>query len=72
MPAPFYCLFVASFDRFLTKVERLHIETYKRLCKEFGGKFIRVRNDDKAMAIAAVARNYHISQIVIGESQRSR
>lgn len=72
MHAPFYCLFVDGSDRFLTKVESLHIETCERLCKEFGGEFIRVRDQDKAMAIAAVARNYHISQIVIGESQRSR
>nr|WP_242036709.1 hypothetical protein [Leptolyngbya sp. FACHB-321] len=50
----------------------MHIKTCERFCKEFGGEFIRVRDDDKAMAIAAVARSYHISQIVIGESQRSR
>lgn len=72
MHAPFYCLFVDDPDRFLSKSESLHIETCERLCKEFGGEFIRVTNYDKAKAIADVARNYYITQIVIGESQRSR
>ena len=72
MHAPFYGLFVAAPDHFLTKVESLHIETCERLCKEFGGELIRVTEADKAKAIADVARNYRITQIVIGESQRSR
>jgi two-component system sensor histidine kinase KdpD len=72
MHAPFYCLFVDDPDRFLTKAESLHIETCERLCKEFGGEFIRVSGQDKAKAIADVAKNYYITQIVIGESQRSR
>ncbi|MBD3886580.1 sensor histidine kinase KdpD [Phormidium tenue FACHB-886] len=72
MHAPFYCLFVDDPDRFLNKAESLHIETCERLCKEFGGEFIRVSNQNKANAIAEVARNYHVTQIVIGESQRSR
>jgi two-component system sensor histidine kinase KdpD len=72
MHAPLYCLFVDDPDRFLTKSESLHVETCERLCQEFGGEFIRARGYDKASAIAEVAQNYHITQIVIGESQRSR
>ncbi|MGI0484896.1 universal stress protein [Pantanalinema rosaneae CENA516] len=72
MHAPFYCLFVDDPDRFLTKTESLHIENCERLCKEFDGEFIRVTNQDKAKAIAEVAKDYYITQIVIGESQRSR
>lgn len=71
MHAPFYCLFVDDPDRFLTKVESLHIETCERLCREFGGEFIRMTNYDKARAIAQIAKSYYITQIVIGESQRS-
>ena len=71
MHAPFYCLFVDDPDRFLTKAESLHIETCERLCQEFGGEFIRVTNYDKAKAIAQIAKSYYITQIVIGESQRS-
>jgi len=72
MHAPFYCLFVNDPERFLTKVESLHIETCERLCKEFGGEFVRVTDYDKVKAIAEIARTYRITQIVIGESQRSR
>jgi two-component system sensor histidine kinase KdpD len=72
MHAPFYCLFVDDPARFLTKEESLHIETCERLCQEFGGEFVRVSNQDKAKAIAEIAQSYHITQIVIGESQRSR
>ncbi|HEY9826221.1 MAG TPA: sensor histidine kinase KdpD [Stenomitos sp.] len=72
MHAPLYGLFVDDPDRFLSKAESLHIETCERLCKEFGGEFIRVSEQDKAKAIADVAKNYYITQIVIGESQQSR
>jgi two-component system sensor histidine kinase KdpD len=72
MHAPFHCLFVDNPDRFLTREESLHIENCERLCHEFGGHFIRVKNHDVAQAIADVAKNYYITQIVIGESQRSR
>jgi two-component system sensor histidine kinase KdpD len=72
MHAPFYCLFVDDPDRFLTKEESLHIETCERLCKEFGGNFIRITGTDKASAIAQTAQTYHVTQIVIGESQTSR
>jgi len=72
MNAPVYAVFVAAPDRFLTKEESLHIETCEKLCKEFGGTFIRVKSNDVATAIADVAKEYHITQIVIGESQHSR
>lgn len=72
MNAPLYAVFVEASDRFLTKEESLHIETCDKLCKEFGGTLIRVKSHDIATAIADVAQKYHITQIVIGESQRSR
>ncbi|MBW4469691.1 MAG: sensor histidine kinase KdpD [Stenomitos rutilans HA7619-LM2] len=72
MHGPLYCLFVDNPDRFLTKEESLHIETCENLCKEFGGQFLRVNDHDVARAIATAAQNYHISQIFIGESRRSR
>jgi two-component system sensor histidine kinase KdpD len=72
MHAPLYGLFVDDPDRFLSKQESLHIETCERLFREFGGQFIRVSDRDKARAIAEVAQTYRITQIVIGESQRTR
>ncbi|MDZ8223091.1 universal stress protein [Nostoc sp. ChiVER01] len=72
MNAPLYTLFVADPERFLTKEESLHIHTCEKLCKEFEGSFIRVTNSNVANAIAQTAEKYRITQIVIGESQRSR
>ncbi len=72
MNAPLFSVFVADPDRFLTKEESLYIETCERLCREFEGEFIRVTNGNIAASIAEVAQKYRITQIIIGESQRSR
>jgi two-component system, OmpR family, sensor histidine kinase KdpD len=72
MHAKLYVLFVNEPDRFLTKAESLHIETCERLCQEFGGEFVRVRDYNVVKAIAQTAKQYRITQIVIGESQKSR
>jgi len=72
MNAPLYAAFVEDPDKFLTKEESLHVETCEKLCQEFGGTFIRVKDRDIAKAIADVACKYRVTQIVIGESQRSR
>jgi two-component system sensor histidine kinase KdpD len=72
MNGPLYVVFVADPDRFLTKDESLYVETCEKLCKEFDGTFIQVKSHNVAQAIAQVAQKYHITQIVIGESQRSR
>lgn len=72
MNAPLYAVFVDASDRFLSKEESLHVETCEKLCKEFGGEFLRVRNSDVPSAIAEVAATHHITQIIIGESQQSR
>jgi two-component system sensor histidine kinase KdpD len=72
MNAPFYALFVDNPDRFLTKAESLHVETCQKLCQEFNGQFLRVQSPNIAQAISEVAKQYRITQIVIGESQQSR
>ena len=72
MHARFYVLYVNEPDRFLTKVESLHIATCERLCQEFGGEFVQVRDYNVIKAIAQTAQQYRITQIVMGESQKSR
>jgi two-component system sensor histidine kinase KdpD len=72
MHAQLYVLFADDPDRFLTKAESLHIETCERLCKEFEGTFIRVRDSQALKAIVETAKEYRITQIVMGESQKSR
>ncbi|TRV06591.1 MAG: sensor histidine kinase KdpD [Microcystis wesenbergii Mw_MB_S_20031200_S109] len=72
MNAEFFVIFVDNPDRFLTKEEALHIETCERLCRDFEGKFLRVKSYQVAEAIAEVAERERITEIVIGESHQSR
>ncbi|MEG4507896.1 universal stress protein [Microcoleus sp. F6_B4] len=72
MNAPFYAVFVNDPDKFLTKAESLHVETCEKLCQEFNGQFLRVNGTNIAKAISEVAKQYRVTQIVIGESQQSR
>ncbi|MBC1259259.1 sensor protein KdpD [Trichormus variabilis] len=72
MNARLYTIFVANPERFLTKKESLHIDTCEKLCKEIGGEFLHIKSHNIAQEIAQVAARYHITQIVIGESQQPR
>ncbi|WP_427159705.1 sensor protein KdpD [Aliinostoc sp. HNIBRCY26] len=72
MNARLYGVFVADPERFLTKKESVHIDTCEKLCQEFGGEFLYVKSQNVAQEIAQVAAKYHITQIVIGESQQPR
>ena len=72
MNAPFYVVFVDHPERFITKAETLHVETCEKLCQEFEGIFLRVHHLNVALAIAQVAEQQRITQIVIGESQQAR
>jgi len=72
MNAPFFILFVENPDHFLTKTEALHIETCQQLCREFEGNFLRIKSYNVPKAIADVAQQEKITQIVIGESLQSR
>lgn len=72
MNARLYLLFVAHPERFLSKQEGLQIELCEKLCKEMGGKFLREASYDVTKTIIEVANNYHITQIVMGESHKSR
>jgi len=72
MNAEFFVIFVDNPERFLTREEALHIETCERLCREFEGKFLRIKSYQVAEAIAEVAERERITQIVIGESLQSR
>jgi two-component system sensor histidine kinase KdpD len=67
-----FVLFVAPPNQFLSKPEALHIETCQRLTQDFEGEFIRQESDNVVEAIAQIASTYRITQIVLGESHRSR
>ncbi|WAS04693.1 hypothetical protein LQF76_11805 [Gloeomargaritales cyanobacterium VI4D9] len=50
----------------------MSIETCQRLTQEFSGEFIRIEGEDVVQAVAQVIQTYHITQIVLGETRRSR
>lgn len=72
MRARLYGLFVVHPERFLTKEESLHLETCEHLCREVGGEFLRVTDSNITKAIAEVAHKYHITQVVLGQTKKSR
>ncbi|WP_413165915.1 sensor histidine kinase KdpD [Capilliphycus salinus ALCB114379] len=72
MNAKLYALFVDNPNHFLSKEDSLHVETCERLCKEFNGEFIQLRSPNVLDTIIEVARTERITQIVVGETHRSR
>ncbi len=72
MNSRLFVLFVSNPHHFLSKTEALHIETCQRLTQEFEGEFIRQEADHVVEAIAQVAQTHRITQIVLGETRRSR
>jgi two-component system, OmpR family, sensor histidine kinase KdpD len=72
MRSRLYVLYVNNPDRFLTKEESLYLETCEKLSGQFGGEFIRVDSNNITQAIAQTAKKYYITQIVLGQTQRSR
>lgn len=72
MRSRLYVLYVSNPDRFLSKEESLYLETCEKLCEQFGGEFIRVNSNNITDAIAETAKKYFITQVVLGQTQRSR
>jgi two-component system sensor histidine kinase KdpD len=72
MRARLYALFVENPEHFLTREESLHLETCEHFCQEFGGEFIRIKNANIAEAITQAAQKYHVTQVILGQSQKSR
>ena len=67
-----FAVFIDHPERFLTKEESLYLETCEHLCSQLGGEFLRIKSTNIAQAIAQTAKKYHITQVVLGQSQKSR
>ncbi len=72
MRARLYALYVAHPQRFLTKDESLYLEMCEQFCCQFGGEFLRVTSANIPKAIADIAYKHHITQVVVGQTQKSR
>jgi two-component system sensor histidine kinase KdpD len=72
MNAKLYALFVDNPEQCLTRAESPCIETREKLCRAFGGEFLRAEGLDPLPEISEIARQEQITQIVVGETHRSR
>ena len=72
MDAPLLALTIQDPSRFLTKEESLMLEECTTLCQDVGGTFVRIESTDVLGTIAQVARERRVTQIVLGQTLRSR
>lgn len=72
MDAPLLALTIQDPSRFLSKEESLMLEACTTLCQDVGGTFLRIESADVLGTIAHVARERRITQIVLGQTLRSR
>jgi two-component system sensor histidine kinase KdpD len=72
LSAGLYVLYINHPERFLTKEEALYLEMCEELCQQLGGQFIRHEATDITPAIAQVAQENRITQVVLGHTHKSR
>ena len=72
MDAPLVALTVQDPNRFMSKEETLIQEQCQQLCQDVGGVFLREESGEILATISRVAREQRITQIVLGQTVRSR
>jgi two-component system sensor histidine kinase KdpD len=72
MDAPLLALTVQDPNRFLSREESLIQEECRQLCVDVGGTFLREESAEILPTIARVATEKRITQIVLGQTMRSR
>ncbi|GAA0382292.1 universal stress protein [Bacillus horti] len=74
LTAPLYILSVCSVNHEVDTKREDHEKEWKKLAKQYNGSLMIVENKSKKVSeiIANVAREKHVSQIVIGQSPRTR
>lgn len=72
MDAPVLALSVLDPNRFLSREEALQLEESIQLCDDLGAEFLRIDSSDVLGTIARTAKERRISQIVMGQTLRSR
>lgn len=72
MDAPLLALTVQDPSRFMSREEALMQEECRQLCADVGGTYKREESAEILPTIARVAREQRITQIVLGQTMRSR
>lgn len=70
--ASLYVLYVNHPERFLSREEALYLEMCEELCRQLGGEFIRYESMDVTEAIAQIAQQKRITQVVLGHTHKTR
>ncbi len=69
---PLLVLTVQDPNRFLSLEEGIQLEAAMRLCEDLGAEFLRMDSSDVLGTIARIAGERRITQIVMGQTLRSR
>lgn len=72
MDAPLLALTVQDPNRFLSREESLLQDECRQLCDDVGGTFLKEESAEILPTIARVAQEQRITQIVLGQTMRSR
>lgn len=72
MDAPLLALTVKDPKRFLSREESLVQEECQQLCADVGATYLREESSDILPTIARIAQQRRITQIVLGQTMRSR
>jgi two-component system sensor histidine kinase KdpD len=72
MNAPFYVMLVQNSDSVLASKEQQYLEKCVSLLQDLKGEFLQVSDRNVAEAITEVAKSYRITQVVLGQTHRSK
>jgi two-component system, OmpR family, sensor histidine kinase KdpD len=72
MNAPFYVMLVQNSDAVLTCKKQQYLEKCVSLVQELKGEFLQVSGRNVAEVITKVAKSYRITQVILGQSHRSK
>jgi two-component system sensor histidine kinase KdpD len=72
LDAPLLALTVKDPKRFLSREESLVQEECQQLCADVGATYLREESGDILPTIARIAQQRRITQIVLGQTMRSR
>ena len=69
--APLIAVHIRSTSQALTPDDEGHLRENMELAEDLGAEIVSVEDNDVATTLARIARERHITQIVVGKSQRS-
>lgn len=72
MDAPLLVLTVHEPNRFLSRADAVIHDECRQLCRDVGGTFLQEESNEILPTIARIAHEHRITQVVLGQTRRSR